>query len=70
MSEKCMTTEIYDIVKDNYISVKRTDRGDKIWYTMEKGSSSDGRSKSSLELSEDEFKVMASLLKEILEEEE
>lgn len=69
MSNKNVITEIYDVVKDNYITIKKTETSRKIWYTLEKENCSDGRSKSSLELNADELRVMASLLNEILEEE-
>ena len=64
---RVVTTELYENVDGWYITVKKTETDTKTFYDLEKEKQDNHRSKSSLQVYENEARVLFSLLKEILE---
>ena len=64
---RVITTELYENVDGWCVTVKKTETDTKTFYDLEKEKQNDGRSRSSLQVYENEARVLLSLLKEILE---
>ena len=69
---KTIKTELYDMDSNNwYIEIEKTDIADssEVYYTIKKEHSSDGRSKSSIQLDEEQMNILMGLLKEMIGDE-
>jgi len=74
MTSKVTETELYEEIPDTedpysnwYVSFKKTEREDCTYYTIETGNSNDGRSKSRIQINDDELPILMRLMKEMLE---
>lgn len=64
---RVITTELYENVDGWYVTVKKTETDTTTFYDLEKEKQDNHRSRSSLQVYENEARVLLSLLKEILE---
>ena len=76
MTSKTTETELYEYLPDTedpypkwYVSFKKTEREDCTFYTIETGNCEDGRSKSRIQINEEELPILMRLMKEMTKEE-
>ena len=68
---RTIKTELYEMDSNNwYITLEKmiVDKDDGVYYTIKKEHSSDGRSRTSIQLDGEQMNILMGLLKEIMKE--